>query len=178
MKIKLPRSPARMTPGFAFSFIERCINESLAERKFGIEEKTAIVEELFDGEPECIDCGTSDFARWDHLYPIAEGGDTVIGNMVLACSRCDDSKQALPYEEWMLSDARFFPKTRGVTDLGDRLKRIREYVAAHQYLPKPIEDRLTPEELNRLKAIRQAASSLCSDLESLIEDVRSRRELT
>ena len=51
--------------------------------------------------------------RWDHVVPVAKGGDTVVGNMVIACSRCDYSKQASEFERWMNGDWRGCPKERG-----------------------------------------------------------------
>ena len=64
--------------------------------------------------PECVFCGNREVKRWDHLVPVMKGGETVLGNMVPACARCDDSKQAFPFEEWMVSDAKWSPKSRGV----------------------------------------------------------------
>jgi len=163
-----------MTTGFAFSYIERCIKENLASRKFGKKEMEAVINQLCSGHPRCIYCGSPDVGRWDHLYPVARGGDTVLGNMVPACNRCDDSKQDHAYAEWMLSDARFSPKSRAVADLEDRLRQIEAYVASHSYTPRPIEERLAPGELARLDFIRKKASSLRAELESLIHDVRAR----
>jgi len=153
----LPLAPSRMTTGFAFSFIERCIRESFATRRFGKPEMTQIIHELCSGDPECVYCGSIDVRRWDHLFPVAAGGDTVIGNMVPACSRCDDSKQALAYRDWVLSAARFSPRTRGVPDLESRLSRIDSYVERHTYAPRPIEQRLDREETRELEKIRQRA---------------------
>lgn len=174
VETKLPRAPARMTPGFAFSYVERCIKESLTMRQFGVPEMKLIVSELFDGDPECVYCGSSDVSRWDHLFPVARGGDTVIGNMVLACARCDDSKQASPYADWILSDARYSPKSRGVPDLDARIARIQMYVEAHAYSPRSIEKRLTRGELKRLETIRGSAAILRSELKALVQDVRAR----
>jgi hypothetical protein len=85
-----------MTTGFGFSFLERSIRESFASRRFGKAYMEQILGELSDGRVECVYCGSPEVHRWDHLFPVAAGGDTVVGNMVPACARCDDSKQDLP----------------------------------------------------------------------------------
>lgn len=62
--------------------------------------------------------------RWDHLHSISKGGDTVPGNLVPACARCDDSKQQDDWQEWIggtkpadlrLVDLRLFGKQSQLT---------------------------------------------------------------
>ena len=48
------------------------------------------------------------------LIPIREGGETAVGNIVPARSRCDDSKQYLDYKEWIFSAAMNSPKAGGI----------------------------------------------------------------
>jgi len=125
----LPPPPSRTTAGFAFSYIERCINESFARRRFGKSEMSQVLEHLSQGRVECAYCGSPEVRRWDHLFPVASGGDTVLGNMVPACARCDDSKRDIPYRQWMLSYAQFSPKSQRVPDLDLRLSALDKYVA-------------------------------------------------
>jgi hypothetical protein len=163
-----------MTTGFAFSFIERCIKESFADRHFGKAEMQQVIDELFPESPQCVYCGSREIRRWDHLYPVAAGGDAVVGNMVPACGRCDDSKQDLPYREWVISAARYSPKSQGVPDLDIRLARIDAYVAHHRYSPRPIEQRLSPTESAELTRIRERAAELRRDLDALVNAFRER----
>jgi len=171
---KLPLAPSRMTTGFAFTFIERCIKESFANRHFGKPQMQQVIDELCPQSPQCVYCGSMDLRRWDHLYPVAAGGDTVVGNMVPACGRCDDSKQDLPYREWVTSSARYSPKSQGVTDLDVRLARLDSYVSRHKYSPRPIEQRLTQAEAAELARIRGKAAELRRDLDALVEAFRER----
>jgi hypothetical protein len=162
-----------MTTGFAFSFLERCIKESFATRRFGKPEMKQVIGELSPESPQCVYCGSADLRRWDHLYPVAVGGDTVVGNMVPACSRCDDSKQDLPYRQWVLSAARYSPMSQGVRDLESRLARIDAYVASPSYSPRPIEQRLLEDEARELANIRKRAVELRNELDQLINKYRT-----
>ena len=96
----LPRAPQRITPAFAFSYIERAIHEGLTLRKFGRREMDKAVRFFYrDRDPECLYRGSVDVLPWDHVMPVTQGGDTVIGDMVLACAPCDDSKQDTDFEQ-------------------------------------------------------------------------------
>lgn len=169
---KLPRVPSRTTPGFAFSMLDRALRECLGRRQFGQPDMAEVLD--FFGKTECVYCGNKDVKRWDHLISIRSGGETVIGNIVPACSRCDDSKQHFPFEEWMFSDANYSPKTLGTSDLEERFKRIKDYVKYYDFSPRTLEDRLTNEELERLNVIKGSAARLREEVEELIEDYRER----
>src|SRR5437667_7166060 len=41
--LEMPRAPARVTTSFAFSYVERALQESLATRKFGRQEMQKVV---------------------------------------------------------------------------------------------------------------------------------------
>jgi len=172
--MKLPRVPQRTTPGFAFSTVERALQECLAARQFGKEEIAKVLEFFGDDPPECVYCGSHEVRRWDHLVPVNKGGETVLGNMVLACARCDDSKRDLPFEEWMRSDAAGSPKSRGVKDIDQRVESIKAYVHRFGYTPQSLEERLDEHELERLTTIRSRLQELRKDIDALIEDYRTR----
>ncbi|KAA3644150.1 MAG: HNH endonuclease [Chloroflexi bacterium] len=171
---RLPRSPSRTTAGFAFSILNRAIKEGFADRAFGKAEMQEVLAFFDTPEPECVFCGSLEVARWDHLFPISRGGDTVLGNMVLACARCDDSKQHLDFEEWMLSDQRYSPNTRGVKNLDARIARINEYEKAYSYEPMQIERRLNATEFNTMNSLQTRMAQLKDELEELIQDHRER----
>lgn len=171
----LPRAPQRITPSFAFSYIERSIQEGLALRKFGRREMDEVVAFFFDGrEPECVYCGSQDVRRWDHLVPVMAGGDTIVGNMVLACAQCDDSKQATEFEQWMTGDAPRSPKSRGVLNVESRVRRIREYVRHYGYEVLPLDERLDKSERDELQEIRERVAADRERLENLISNYRER----
>ena len=170
----LPKAPSRTTPGFAFPMVERCLQEGLATRKFA-QGEIAKVLVLFDADPpECVYCGSHEVQRWDHLIPVSKGGETVLGNMLPACARCDDSRQARPFEEWMVGPAKWSPNTRGVRDVEQRVARIKAYVQHFGYTPRALEERLNGQELERLNAIRSRLQELRKDIEALIEQYRGR----
>ncbi len=74
----------------------------------------------------------------------------------------------------MLSSARWSPLSRGVVDVKQRLERIREYVRHYDYQPRPLSERLTLEEQERLDIIRAKLAEARDDLEALIKDYRAR----
>lgn len=92
----------------------------------------------------------------------------MLGNMVPACNKCDDSKQHHPFDEWALGDAPGSPRTRGVTDLEAKLFRIREYVAMFEYVAREPEERLTPDELKQYALIRSDLQRLRRDVDKFI----------
>lgn len=170
---KHPLPPERTTPGFAFSILDRALRDCLSERKFGIAE-IAQVCAFFGGDNlECVYCGSMDVARWDHLVPIKFGGDTVIGNMVPACSRCDDSKRDISYDLWMRGKANGPPENRSINDIEERIFRLNEYQTRFGYHPKELSERLSPEEMKALSSIQSRIVALRKEIDNLISTHRS-----
>jgi 5-methylcytosine-specific restriction endonuclease McrA len=66
--------------------------------------------EQFQGR--CAYCGLRKATTWDHILPVARGGETKPGNIVPACVTCNSSKKARPFADWMnergFHDAAFF----------------------------------------------------------------------
>lgn len=172
--MNLPLIPQRTTPGFVFSTVERALYECLAIRKFGQMESREVLAFFKINTPECVYCGSKDVKRWDHLFPISKGGDTVIGNMVPACSRCDDSKQGKYFEEWIISDAPLSPRSRKIQNLDGRISKIKEYINHYNYHPRTLEERLNNNELETLNRIRSCLRDTRRDMEKLISDYRTR----
>src|SRR3990172_4325227 len=85
--------------------LNRLILDCLADRQFGKAEMKEVLAFFGQDEPSCVFCGATPIDRWDHLIPVIRGGDTVLGNIVPACSKCDDSKRDLLFEEWARSTA-------------------------------------------------------------------------
>lgn len=176
--MKLPEVPQRTTPGFAFSMVERALLECVAVRKFGKAEIEEVVSFFGGDAPACVFCGATAVQRWDHLIPVSRGGDTVLGNMVPACARCDDSKRDLSYEEWAVGGEPNSPRTRGVPGLDYRLSKIREYVAKYAYQPRTPEERLNAEELRQFELLRQDLRRLRNEFDAFIALFRQRTGLT
>jgi len=171
--LSLPNVPQRTTPGFCFSIVDRALRECIAERCFGKAEAETCAA-YFDHA--CAFCG-GPIQRWDHLVPISAGGDTVLGNMVPACSKCDDSKQGHAYELWARSLAPGSPTSRAVADLDARLGRIREYVEAHGYRAREPRDRLTEAELAQYERIGRDLAKARGDFDGFIRLYRERTGL-
>lgn len=171
--VKLPKTPGKTTPAFAFSIVRRAIIEGIADRQFGESEMQEVIA-FFGGSWTCVFCGSEPFKRWDHLVAISEGGDTVLGNMVPVCARCDDSKGASPYREWALGDAKYSPKAQGVPDIEDRLDEIDKYVAKYDYHPQPPKDRLNSEEFQEFKRLQADCRRLRKDFNTFFVQYRER----
>lgn len=161
-----PKTPQRITAAFAFSYIDRAIQEGTARRDFGPRERKVVFE--FFGRVECVFCGSSEVKRWDHLVAVKNGGDTILGNMVPACSTCDDSKQDRPFEQWMLGSAPKSPQSRGVADLNSRIKRIKDYVSRFAYTPASLESRFTEKRAAEFSELMERARILHLDIERFL----------
>jgi hypothetical protein len=172
--LKLPRAPQRTTPGFAFSILDRALTECLGARQFGQEEMAKVLTFFEMGQPECVFCGSPEVARWDHLVAVTRDGETVLGNMVPACARCDDSKRSLPFDEWMAHEAEGSPRSHGIDDIAGRIERIKAYVQHFGYQVRPLHERLTEEELETLLRIRSRFSELRAETDFLIAGYRTR----
>ena len=172
--MKLPQAPERTTPSFAFSAIERALRQCLATRRFGRDEIHQVLDFFGKDRPECVFCGSRDVKRWDHLVAVKEGGETVLGNMVPACARCDDSKRNLPFEEWMKSGVGGSPTSRGISDVDQRIEQIKGYIQHFGYVPRTLEQRLDEREQGRLRNIRSRLQEVRQDTEKLIQDYRER----
>ena len=171
----LPRAPQRMTPAFGFSFVKRAIQEGLTLRKFGRQEMDEVLGSFYsDRDPECVYCGSVDVRRWDHVVPVMQGGDTVLGNMVLACATCDDSKQATDFEQWMNGEAPRSPQSRGIADIDSRVRGIRDYIGQYRYHARAIEQRLDERQREELQSIRSQVEDAQRRLEQLIAEYRAR----
>lgn len=79
----------------------------------------------------CAYCGDK-MSEWDHFHPLIvdkepTGYITEIHNLVPSCGKCNQSKGNKDWKEWMNSDAKQSPKTRGVDNLEQRIERLEEY---------------------------------------------------
>jgi len=80
---------------------------------------------------ECSYCG-SNASEWDHLRPLVlnkkpTGYISEIHNLVPACGKCNQSKGNKPWASWIVSDAKLSPKSKGITDLEQRIERLTIY---------------------------------------------------
>src|SRR6266545_5524424 len=171
---QMPKAPRSTSLPWVFALLERAITDSLSTRRFGKSEMLKILGFFGSDPPVCAFCGTPDISRWDHLIPVTLGGETVLGNMVPACGKCDDSKGQKPYGEWIESAVPGSPASRGVADVQQRRLRIQEYQATFGYSPRPLLTRLTRDEQARLETIRRKTDEVRNELGQLVLDFRAR----
>ena len=53
----------------------------------------------------CVYCGATEDLTLDHVIPLAGGGAHSEDNLVVACRRCNSSKQATPLAEWQKTES-------------------------------------------------------------------------
>lgn len=80
---------------------------------------------------ECIYCGAV-ASEWDHLRPLVKnkkptGYISEIHNLVPSCGKCNQSKGNKEWEDWMRSSAKLSPKSKQVSDLEERIKKLKKY---------------------------------------------------
>lgn len=158
----LDKLPIKMSPGLGLSMLDRAIKESFAERcSLGDLEK---VRQYFsqNGGLRCIYCQAKNPMRWDHLHAVSRGGDTVPGNLVPACQRCDDSKQDKDIDEWVAGKSKHRPKA-------DSLARIQAEVKAYQahfsYGPREFDAKLSVVQRATYDRFRKELGSLRAHLQ-------------
>jgi hypothetical protein len=159
---RLSRLPIKISAGLGLSMIDRAVKESFAARC-----KTADLAKLHayfgvDGDPRCFYCGAPEPSRWDHLHAVTRGGDTVPGNLVPACGRCDDSKQDRTIEEWVGSKS---PHRPAVSALSDLSARVSAYQREFAYVSVEFEKRLSPDQLDSYRRFRLEIDALRRHLE-------------
>lgn len=170
----LPHAPIRITLAFAFYMVDRALQECLGRRDFGRPQMEQVVS-FFGGEPAtCAFCGGAEVRRWDHLVAVKNGGETVLGNMVLACAACDDSKQDSPYETWLRARPSSLASPEAMQIAEHRIEKLRAYAAHFGYRPIPLVERLTSEELTLLDQLKGRDRQLKTDIEALIAAYRTR----
>jgi hypothetical protein len=172
--MELPRIPQRTTTGFAFSMVERAIKEACGRRELGRAEIREIINYFCKEELQCVYCGSPEVKRWDHLLPIGKGGETVLGNIVPSCQRCDDSKRDEYFEDWIKSDTKCSPKSRGVRDIDERIRKIKAYMKKYGYHAETLEEKLTEEERKQLDRIRSDLNKVRRAIESFGEAYKLR----
>jgi hypothetical protein len=125
----------------------------------------------FFGEPlTCVFCGSEKVTLWEHLVPVARGGETVLGNMVPACQPCNDSKHSKPFDEWLTQRAERNPDAPGAQDVAARIARLRAYAQQFEYVVTTPESRLEAERLLQVEELRRRAKELRADVEAFLRE--------
>ncbi|HXB62351.1 MAG TPA: HNH endonuclease [Acidobacteriaceae bacterium] len=124
----------------------------------------------------CSYCGDKS-TEWDHLRPIIKdqrptGYITEIANLVPACGKCNQSKGNKTWREWIVSSAKLSPKTRGKTDIEDRVARLTNY--EHWFKPKniPIESIVDAELWKHHETNWRTVLDLLKESQKLAKEIR------
>ena len=128
----LDKLPNKTYPALGLSLLDRSIKEYYSNRCSKDELQEIREYFLQNGGLSCIYCGSHDATRWDHLTPVSQGGDTVKGNLVPACSSCDDSKQDRSVEEWLDSGSK---KAPGDVFRDKIIQKVSRYRSQFSYEP-------------------------------------------
>ena len=57
----------------------------------------------------------------------ATGYITELSNLIPACGKCNQSKGNKYWSDWIISDAKLSPKTRGIKNLNEKIELIKKY---------------------------------------------------
>ncbi len=79
----------------------------------------------------CVYCGDK-ATEFDHLNPIIRNQEptgyiTEIANLVPSCGKCNQSKGASSWRNWIVGSAALSPKTRNIPDIEERILRLAAY---------------------------------------------------
>lgn len=123
----------------------------------------------------CAYCGDP-ATEWDHLNAIIKdkrptGFFTEIHNLVPACGKCNQSKRNQPWREWIVGPAKLSPKTRGVSDLEDRIARLDAYERIFEPRVIDFEVVVGADKWKRHWANCEAIKSLMRDSQELSDEI-------
>lgn len=159
----LLKLPIKMSAGLGLSLIDRAVKESFASRCTKDDLERIRQYFLSKGAFRCLYCGSENPTRWDHLHAVSRGGDTVPGNLVPACQRCDDSKQDKDVNEWAKGKAKYRPP---LEDLARIEAEIRAYQSHFSHESKEFEAKLSAGDLAKYKRFRQEIEVLREHLKT------------
>lgn len=161
--MSLEKLPTKMSAGLGLSMIDRSVKELHASRCTMPELDQIRQYFAANGGLICIYCQSDKPNRWDHLHPVSRGGDTVPGNLVPACGRCDDSKQDREVEEWVKGKS---PHRPAAEQLPRILTAINAYRVRFNYLPIPFDQKLTSTQLATYRAFQLELQALRKHLQT------------
>ena len=160
---RLKKLPVKISAGLGLSMVDRAVKEWFSERCAADDLAAVYAYFKVNGGDYCFYCDAPEPTRWDHLHAVSRGGSTVPGNLVPACGRCDDSKQARDVEEWIASKSRHRPS-------GERLQvllgKIRAYREHFHYQPVAFEKRLSPSQREVYTRLRVEIDTLRTHLQA------------
>ena len=58
------------------------------------------IKSIVERDKNCVYCGSSERLSFDHIVPISKGGKSELNNLVIACMKCNLSKNRSDVKEW------------------------------------------------------------------------------
>ena len=159
----LLKLPIKMSAGLGLSLLDRAVKEFFAERC--TKDDLELIRQYFlrAGPLRCLYCASENPSRWDHLHAVSRGGDTIPGNLVPACQRCDDSKQGKDVEEWVRGKSNHRP----ALDALPRIQaEIRAYQAHFSHAPREFDLKLSDSQRAKYIRFRKEIDNLRAHLQS------------
>jgi len=128
----------------------------------------------------CAYCGDKK-SEWDHFRAVVlgrmpTGYITEIANLVPACGKCNQSRGNKDWEAWMLGSATQCPARRGVQDVVERVRRLRDFADWRTPVRMNYEVLVTPERWSRHKENLETLLHGLEESESHAADLRSLAE--
>lgn len=158
----LDKLPIKMSPGLGLSMIDRAIKESFARRCSLSDLENIRQYFVGNGGLRCIYCLADNPSRWDHLHAVSRGGDTVPGNLVPSCQRCDDSKQDKDIGEWVSGKSKHRPNADSLVRIQAEIKAYQDYFS---YEPREFDTKLNEEQRATYARFRKEIESLRTHLQ-------------
>ncbi|MEX2445189.1 MAG: HNH endonuclease [Alkalispirochaeta sp.] len=103
----------------------------------------------------------------DHLVPVTDYGELMLGNVVPACQRCNDSRGNGDWRKYVVEE---FPEKAS-----QRIATIEAYLSAHPYKPFHPEEILNQDELREYNEILAKWESIQETAKDLYDKVKTRR---
>jgi hypothetical protein len=129
-------------------------------------------------KPECVYCG-GNATDWDHLRPLVRykrptGYWHEYRNLVPACGTCNQSKSGLEWRFWIASNAKNSPRSRGVTDIEQRVLRLEKFECWGSHRPLPLQVLVGEELWSSYWARLEKIESLMFEAQAEAELIRKR----
>jgi hypothetical protein len=152
---------------------ERGLREIVSPRQTLSKRVWATVVEEFGGV--CVYCGQAGTEANrgivpDHVVPVTAFGELVLGNVVPACQRCNDSRGD--------GDWREFLKSRFPLDVEGQVKKVEAHLERHSYVPATVDLALSGSERAEYEGLLQEGRALMARARILREAIKSRSEQT
>ena len=145
--------------------VSRGLREIVAPRQTLVNSEWLRLKERFHSC--CAYCGEEASRRnrgivADHIVPVTDYGELVLGNIIPACQTCNDSRGNGCWREYLLNK---FP-----TEANQRISEIESHLSENPYNPPSPENILTVEQLKQYNELQEEWVSLHKKAKKLYED--------